>query len=380
MTVLAYFGHNAANASIRRRVQAFRDDGVEVRGFMMRRSDHVYSEWQNIDLGVTRDGALLHRIKAIFSGARKAASEREALAGADVIFARNLDMLACAFLAKRHARLKTPVIYECQDVHRLLSRPDPIGMMVRMLERFLVKRCALVTVSSPGFLVHHFERRHKGKFKAYLLENRLSSGADYGARPDVSKLVAGQGLKLGWFGNLRCQRSYDLLMALADRFGNQISIYMNGQPSDTEIPDFAEGIEKRSNVHFGGRYKAPEDLASIYAQVDLVWAGDFMEAGYNSIWLLPNRLYEGGYYITPPIAPAATQTAKWSAQYDSGFSVAEPLEETLPTLLEALLSQPEPIAEKQEILRRLDASLFVQPIGEMRNMLRAALGESVTDG
>ncbi|MEE9381461.1 MAG: hypothetical protein V3V03_08650 [Hyphomonadaceae bacterium] len=374
MTVIAYFGHNAANASIRRRVQAFSDDGIEVTGFMMRRSSDVYSEWRNVDLGLTRDGALLQRVKTIFSGARKAAEERDLLAKADVIFARNLDMLACAFLAKRHTKLKTPVVYECQDVHRLLSRPDLIGMVVRSLERFLVKRCALVTVSSPGFEKNHFARRYKGHYTAYLLENRLSTGSDYGPRPEPDELKTGQVLKLGWFGNLRCKRSYDLLLNIADKFGDQIEIFADGQPSDAEISDFEAGIDQRPNVHFGGRYKAPEDLARIYGQVDLVWAGDFMEAGYNSIWLLPNRLYEGGYYVTPPIAPAGTQTAAWSEAHNSGFSLVEPLEETLPELIGYLLADPAPIAKKQAVLSALDASVFVQPIGEMKKMIDAALG------
>src|ERR1700754_3594982 len=112
MTRIAFFGHNAADAAVCRRVQAFRDDGVEVTGFMMRRGKDAARSWENVDLGETADGAYLQRIKSIFSGARIAANARDKLAAADVIVARNLDMLATAFLAKRYAGLKTPVIYE----------------------------------------------------------------------------------------------------------------------------------------------------------------------------------------------------------------------------------------------------------------------------
>ena len=55
---------------------------------------------------------MLQRVESILAGARLAAAESEKLASADVIYARNLDMLATAFLAKRMAKLKTPVIYE----------------------------------------------------------------------------------------------------------------------------------------------------------------------------------------------------------------------------------------------------------------------------
>ena len=72
MTTIAFFGHDAADAAVRRRVKSFVGDGMDVVGFMMRRRD-VSPEWKNVDLGKTRDGAFLQRIKQVFAGARKAA-------------------------------------------------------------------------------------------------------------------------------------------------------------------------------------------------------------------------------------------------------------------------------------------------------------------
>ena len=56
MTRIAFFGHDAADAAVRRRVQGFRDDGLEVIGFMKRRRDEVQTDWENVDLGKTFDG------------------------------------------------------------------------------------------------------------------------------------------------------------------------------------------------------------------------------------------------------------------------------------------------------------------------------------
>ena len=150
MTRIAFFGHDAADAAVRRRVKGFVEDGVEVTGFMMHRRDPGSLDWENIDLGETRDGAFVQRIRQVFAGARVAATNRDKLAACDVIYARNLDMLACAFLAKRHAKLATPVIYESLDVHRLLTRKDLIGAGMRWLERALLKRSVGLVVSSPA--------------------------------------------------------------------------------------------------------------------------------------------------------------------------------------------------------------------------------------
>ena len=74
MTRIAFFGHDAADAAVRRRVQGFRDDGLDVIGFTMRRRDDVRTDWDNVDLGRTFDGAYRQRIESIFSGAKRAAN------------------------------------------------------------------------------------------------------------------------------------------------------------------------------------------------------------------------------------------------------------------------------------------------------------------
>lgn len=380
MTRIAFFGHDAADAAVRRRVQGFLDDGLEVTGFMMRRRDPGALAWDNIDLGETRDGAFLQRIRQVFAGARLAAAARDKLVEADVIYARNLDMLACAFLAKRHARLATPVIYESLDIHRLLTRQDLIGAGVRWLERMLLKRSAGLVVSSPGFIRNHFERRYPGDYRAFLVENRLAPGASYGARACERKSKPSPGaepLRLGWVGNLRCRRSFELLCDLADRFPDRLEIHLHGVPARTEIPVFEPLIEARPNMHYHGRYRSPEDLAAIYDRLDVVWAGDFMEAGYNSVWLLPNRIYEGGYYCTPSIAPAGTETAAWLERHQCGFIIDEPLQASLPELIGQLINDRAPIAARAAVLAQLPDETFIQPKGFLAEVVQRSLTPEV---
>ncbi|MEO1475109.1 MAG: glycosyl transferase [Pseudomonadota bacterium] len=370
---IAFFGHDIYDAAIRRRAKAFLADGLDVTGFMMRRGPIKTTEWKTIDLGETRDGAFLNRFKQIFSGARRAA-ESGALQDANLIYARNLDMLATAFLAKRHLKLDTPVVYECLDVHRLLVRNDVIGWAMRKLEGCLLRRCRALVVSSPAFVREHFEPRYAAKLPTHLVENRMVDGMDYGPRPNAPHIQTSEGpLRIGWFGILRCSRSLDLLIHLADTLGDKVSLSLRGRVSTREIPDFEARIAGRSNISFGGAFKAPEDLASIYQSVDIVWAGDFMEAGYNSVWLLPNRLYEGGYFGVPPIAPQGTETAAWIAEKSCGYEVAEPLHETLPDLIARLLGDRGDMVGKSEALLALPGNVFIQPAGAMRDMIDEAL-------
>jgi succinoglycan biosynthesis protein ExoL len=372
MTRIAFFAHDAGDAAVRRRIQGFSDDGLSVTAFAMRRSEIAPPPWEWIDLGRTYDGAYGQRISSIVRGARLAAARHDQLAAADVIYARNLDMLATAFLARRFARLKTPVIYEALDIHRLLTRDDGIGWILRRIEGALLRQSARLVVSSPGFLVHHFERRHPGAFNASLVENRLAAGGAYGARPAIEMPRLGP-LRIGWVGVLRCRRSLDLLTGLAREFGQAVHIDLHGSPALREIPNFHARLSGFTNITYHGRYRSPEDLSRIYADLHVVWAGDFMEAGFNSSWLLPNRLYEGGYFGVPSIAPSGTQTAQWIDKQGAGFSVEEDLSRTLPDLVRRLLAHPEDIQLRRMRLLNLTPDTFVARRGELADLICEAL-------
>lgn len=379
MKTIAFFGHDSGDAAVRRRVRALSDDGFDIIGYMPKRRADKAADWQNVELGMTRDGAFLNRIKVIFTGAWRASRPRNNLKRADLIYARNLDMLACAFLAKRFLNSKTPVIYECLDVHRMMCRQDFIGRSLRAIEGALLKRCAGLVVSSPGFLKNYFSRYHEGLYRAVLVENRLAAGADYGTRTkSAAHLGKNTPLKLGWVGNLRCKVSLGLLADLADHFGPRLEVHLHGQPARTEIEVFEPVIEQRANMFYHGRYRSPEDLAAIYGGLDIVWAGDFMEAGFNSEWLLPNRIYEGGYYITPSVAPAGTQTAHWIASHDCGFLVEQPLAQTLAALIETLMADPSLIDAKARALLAMDEHVFIQPSGFMRAMISEVMAEEAS--
>ena len=102
-----------------------------------------------------------------------------------------------------------------------------------------------------------------------------------------------------------------------------------------------------------------------------------MEAGLNSTWLLPNRIYEGGYYCVPPIAPAETETARWVARHACEFILPEPLEDTLPELIAGLLASPDQIAAYGKTLAALPEETFVQPPGFLRQIIVSSVNPKV---
>ncbi|HYD88952.1 MAG TPA: glycosyltransferase [Vitreimonas sp.] len=372
MAELIFFGHDAHDAAVQRRIKAFEQTGASVRAFTMRRGPAFATPWINVDLGETHDAAFGQRIGALLRAQPILRARREALKRADVFYARNLDMLALAAWARGMSGSRAKLIYECLDVHRFMTRSDQLGAAMRFVERRLLAGAARVVVSSPAFVREYFDVHQPGRASTVLIENRLPPAYDYGPRPIEAAERHGP-IRIGWFGNLRCRRSLDLLLALAARLGERVALSFRGAPARTEIADFEARVAAYPNVTVGGRYAWPQGLASIYGDVDLVWAGDFHDPGANSKWLLPNRLYEGGYYCAPPIAPADSETGRWIERHGFGFTLAEPLEETLPALVESL--NRERIAAARAKLAQAPESLFVQPADELKQLLNAVLAE-----
>lgn len=340
----------------------------------MRRGDAFETPWRNIDLGETRDAAFAQRIGALIAARPVLRQHADVLRGGDIFYARNLDMLMLAHWARKISGARAQLVYECLDVHRFLAREDVVGAALRSVEASLLRDVALIVVSSPAFVREYFDKRHSEHPRTMLIENRLPWGFDYGARP-AAALPTREKLRIGWFGNLRCERSLALLLDLADRFPDQVEITMRGVPARAAINDFEARVGGRANVSFGGRYAWPGELAEIYRDVDLVWAGDFHDPGANSKWLLPNRIYEGGYYGAPPLAPADSETGRWIEAHGFGFTLAEPLEETLPAFVRGL--DRAAVAQARERLLAAPESVFVQPKDELAGVIEAALSGRV---
>lgn len=101
-------------------------------------------------------------------------------------------------------------------------------------------------------------------------------------------------------------------------------VLLRGKPALDQLPQFHATVAANPDLDFGGPYRNPEDLADIYGQVHLSWLIDRYDAGKNSDWLLPNRLYEGCRHHAVPVALAGTEVANFLGDYGLGLTIAAP--------------------------------------------------------
>ena len=199
----------------------------------------------------------------------------------------------------------------------------------------MLARCDLLIVSSPAYIRSYFEPVQHYRGRWFLLENKVSAAAL--CRPSFRRVAARDGRwTIGWCGTLRCVRSLELLTEIARRHRDRLTVYMRGFPTETGREAFEQRIAAEPNMIYAGGYRSPDDLADIYHSIDLNWCLDFYDAGKNSLWLLPNRLYEGGFFNTPALGLAGTETGRKIAAEELGWVLDEPIVESVSRLLAEL--------------------------------------------
>lgn len=354
---LAYFVHDLSDPAVARRLRMLKAGGAEpvVLGFCRAEiAPEALEGCPTVNLGRTYDARLGHRAKMTAMTALKARRFRDLLAGAEVVMARQLEMLAIAEAARRACGLRARLVYEALDIHRMMVQDTVKGLALRTVEKALLRRSDLLIVSSPAFVDAYF-RPIQGlgddlHTPVMLVENKVLELGGHAA--PLPGPAAGRPWRIGWMGAIRCRKSLDILTDLAARRPELVEVRIHGRPAHTEFEDFDGQVAAVSNVAFGGAYTAA-DLPRLYGDVHFCWAIDFMEEGLNSSWLLPNRLYESARYGCVPVALEGVQTGRYLAEHGFGVRLERPAD------LEAFLDRL--TAERYAALR---AELAAQPPAE----------------
>lgn len=361
-TRIAYLVHDLNDAAVARRIAMLRTGGAEVAVAGFRREARVpdsVAGARAIDLGRTADARLAQRAGMVAANLGRPAALIEAVRGADVVIARNLESLALAARARRAAP-GARLVYECLDIHRsLLGRSVP-ARAVQWIEGRLLARVDLLIVSSPAFLREYFDRRRPLDAPALLVENKLL--ALEGPLPVSAAPPPGPPWTIGWFGMLRCRRTFEVLSALARAMAGRVRVLIAGRPSPAEFADFPALVAAAPHCEYAGPF-TPDQLPELYARCHFAWAIDWFEEGLNSTWLLPNRLYEASALGVVPIALRTVETGRWLAARGAGV----------------LLDDGDPAPQLRDLFDRLDAPAYARLREAVAAIPREALVATAAD-
>lgn len=313
---IGYIVHDLNDPSVARRCEMLERGGAKVVLTGFYRGSQLTKKIQRrnpLVLGTTHDAAFLLRALNTVKHAVFTKRVENYLIECETILARNLEQLAIG------ARINgsRPLIYECLDIHRLLVSPSIPAKLIQHLENKLLPRVDLLLTSSPGFIRNHFEKTSLD-CPTYLIENKFSIST-----PPTTLCPSKEPspvLKIGWFGMLRCQKSFSMLREIVSCSEGGIEVIIAGKPSTSELPNLAQEAGTLAGIEFTGPYDY-QDLAALYNKCHFAWAVDWFEEGLNSDWLLPNRLYESIGHGALPIVLEETEMHQWLKERDAGVPI-----------------------------------------------------------
>ena len=301
----------------RKRIRAFEEAGGSSQVFSFRRDYFKGDDYQSeyIDLGHIAHGMYMSRIfklarafRIIWRNARRSR----------IIYAFGLDCLLMAMAARWMRSDKVITVYEVGDIRPVLVGSSIASLLMRALERFLLRYVDYIVVTSKAYEDEYFIKiQGVGELPCILLENKVDSVAVPTLRT-CETADHSDTLRIGYFGLLRCRKTVQLLQRLASDPKGQYSIYIRGKPLG--LDGFDEFVNSSPRIEYGGEYSYPSELRSIYEHVDLVLIAHVHQE-VNTRMARVNRFYESGYFLKPMIAQAGTQDGREVEELDCGLCI-----------------------------------------------------------
>ncbi|NDV01341.1 glycosyltransferase [Pseudoroseicyclus tamaricis] len=336
---ILYLTYNLNDAAAWRRVRMLREGGAEVFVAGFARTDDPLPE-DAIVLGRTKNGRLGARISTVISARLRLMRALKGLPRPDAIMARNLEVLALASpLARKFSEDgagHVPLSYEVLDIHRMMLGDGAKSRALRSVERRLCRNVDRLVLSSEAFHREYFEKYGQCSAPTLIVENKSLAPPPEPRENPRPKLEPGSPIRIGWNGILRCKRSLALLDAATRQSPGRYRVVMRGRPALDEIPHFHDVVAANPDLSFDGPYDYPADLPRIYGDIDVAWLIDRYEAGGNSEWLLPNRLYEAGQHHVPGIVHAGSEVERVTSELGVGLVVKDDTGEAVHDALEQI--------------------------------------------
>lgn len=332
-----FFAPDISDVSTIKRAETFLAHGYQLQVFGFRRDNynrHFEPSWPYTPLGRTQDRRYGHRLAALFGAIPRVFAKRMALRRASFFYARNIDQLLLALLARLIGRRSARIVYEVLDIQPAFVGSNWRARLLRGIERFALRRTDLLVISSPAFLRHYFQPLQGYRKPWFLLENKLPTNfpAIAGAARECGRQQARRHpyrWVVGYCGLIRGQATLDLIVRLAERLQGLVLFKFHGILTTVDPKSFSAAIARLDNLVYEGDYVNPRDLAEIYSDLDFAWAIDLEHRSHNSRWLLPCRFYEAGYFGIPCLTAGGFEIGHMVGDRKIGWNFDEPYEEEL---------------------------------------------------
>lgn len=209
---------------------------------------------------------------------------------------------------------KRPYIYEESDLPYTNINNITIRRFLSGQDKRIIKKSLLTVMTSEGFVDYHFGSKKPNNI--IVIPNRINPKLM--GIPFKNKITNIEHLSFAFVGGFRYQSVLNFTLVIAEKFPQHDFHAFGNIMQNQEICE--QLMATYPNVHFHGKFKNPEDLPSIYEQIDLVIAA-YDATSINAQYAEPNKLYEAIYFNTPIIVSSGTFLANKVKRLRIGYDV-----------------------------------------------------------
>ena len=190
---------------------------------------------------------------------------------------------------------------------------------MRLIERTALRRADLVVTVTQDMVDGYFRDTQRLRNVRYaVIENRVDPQETPDSIERDRQPETDDALTIGYFGVIRCERSWEALLSAARQAQGRIRVIVRGIPLG--MPDFEQQCAEAEYVTYGGSFISPDDLPQMYADVDMVWAA-YLHGESNARWARSNRYFEAGYFRKPVFVQQDTRDGDAVADSHTGMLV-----------------------------------------------------------
>jgi len=302
---------NRKHSGVLKRVESFIEKGVDVeiygfdRGFG--KEINILKGIKIIDLGLVDNGksyfSKIIRANFIFRKIFKKHSKNV------IYYVFSFDFALLCFLNRKK------YVYEIRDLVYGYFSSKIIINLFKIIDKLLIRFSLLTVVLSEGFV--KFLYKNKKNKKIIIQPNKLHGFFKDTIRPEIENNSKSK-ITFGYIGFFRFPNTImRFARVIGENFPNhKVMFFGDG------IPEYKNMINnlviKHDNIYNLGSFKNPEDLASIYEQVDIslsCYDNNFVNVRYAE----PNKLYESIFFNTPIVVSENTFLGQKVLDLEIGF-------------------------------------------------------------
>ena len=226
-------------------------------------------------------------------------------------------------------------IYEISDIIYGYKHFKYLRWIFKKVDKFLIRKSLITVLTSEGFGAYLYKDNWPSKL--LVQTNRLSSY--FAERPrEFFKEIRNEKLVFAFIGAFR---SPDTIFRFAENIGKkypQHEFHFYGDSHSRFNLEVIKISQKYTNVKYFGSFKSPEDLDSIYQNINIVIAC-YDTQDLNERILEPNKFYEALYFKKPIIVSEQTFLAEKVKKLGCGFAIDASSDNSITTFLTNLSSK-----------------------------------------